>query len=267
MWTRSQIKSVIASKNFAIVVTSLVSSASGAAGAFILLNKRNEAKWQEVFEQEMRAYRYFTDRRNKTGEFADPSDLVKQIDEPELEVEVVVDEDLGEALTEAIDILEKQDYRSYSKEESKTPQSQEEVIEVSHSIKQNIFDNRPQYDTNWVPADEAEKKENGKPYVIPTSEYMENKDRYAQLCLTYYEGDDTVANELDIPLVKYEETLGEDNLHFGRASGDPRVVYIRNDEEQEMYEVNLDTGEFAEEVAGFQHSEDYGPRRFKKDEY
>jgi hypothetical protein len=100
------------------------------------------------------------------------------------------------------------------------------------------------------------------PYVISFDEYMTGKG-YTQTSMTYYEKDDVLADENDIPIEEVEATVGNDNLsRFGHGSNDVNIVYVRNDRVELDIEIARSTGAFSEEVAGFiEHSEIPNRRR------
>lgn len=122
---------------------------------------------------------------------------------------------------------------------------------------------------------EVEKKNRTEtaPYIISHDEYMEAEPGYDQQVLTYYEGDETLADERDEPIMTVDEVVGEDHLQrFGYGSGDPNTVFIRNDRLTLDFEVTRSEGKFSHEVLGLQHSDDLArrdrrvqnqPRRFR----
>lgn len=79
-----------------------------------------------------------------------------------------------------------------------------------------------------------------RPYVITPDEYGEN-DEYNRVTLTYYQGNDVVADDTDEPLEDLEDTIGADSLsHFGEYEDD--TVFVRNDRRRTDYEILLDYG-------------------------
>lgn len=94
------------------------------------------------------------------------------------------------------------------------------------------------------------------PYVIHYDEYFNNETPYEQIQLTYYEGDDVLADSNDTPVDDQDAMVGLGNLSkFGHGSKDPNVVYIRNHELQLEIEVVHNDGMFSEEVHGFPDDE------------
>lgn len=100
-----------------------------------------------------------------------------------------------------------------------------------------------------------------KPYVISKDEFMDDILGYDQDTVTYYMGDDILADEHDIPIWNWPDKLG--SLHFGLGSDDPNVVYVRNDVLHQEWEVLKHTGSFEAEVTGLVIEQEYEERDLK----
>lgn len=126
-----------------------------------------------------------------------------------------------------------------------------EVSEVSHSRRRVFQDqNEPSFD-NWDYEVELRARAlNGNtPYVIHKDEFEDNESGYSQTTLTYYKGDDILTDEHDVPIYNQHTVVGTD-LPFGRGSGDPNVLYVRNERLNAEYEILLDNGRYAVEILG-----------------
>lgn len=86
------------------------------------------------------------------------------------------------------------------------------------------------------------------PYVIHQDEFMADEMDFRQSTITYYQGDDIMADEHDTPIYNYHNVVGD--LKFGHGSKDPHVVYVRNEAMRMEWEILLHTGKFSVEVAG-----------------
>jgi hypothetical protein len=110
---------------------------------------------------------------------------------------------------------------------------------------------------NWDMDKERSRRTSNRPYVVHIDEVRENED-YDSVTYTYYEEDDVLCNEMDEVIGKGLERdtlIGEANLNrFGHGSGDPSIVYIRNDKLEMQIEVIRSPNSYAEEVHGFQPS-------------
>ena len=128
---------------------------------------------------------------------------------------------------------------------------------------------------NWNWDAELNAREGQPIYIVTHSEYHgEEVEGFTQGTLTYYQGDDMLTDELGVPIVPYRKFVGT-CLNFGHGSGDPEIVYIRNETEKMEWEVILDTGRYEEEVLGLTVEDDYARadehlehsvRRFRSDD-
>lgn len=88
-------------------------------------------------------------------------------------------------------------------------------------------------------------------YVISAEEFMNNDNEWEQSTLTYYVGDDVlegqdanVVDEIDVSVTR--ECLSK----FGYDSGDPNVVYVRNEDLELEFEVCRNMGKYSVLVQG-----------------
>lgn len=96
-----------------------------------------------------------------------------------------------------------------------------------------------------------------RPYVITEMEYRIDFPHHEKISITYYKGDETLADERSQYIPAPDETVGLENLqYFGLASGDPRVLHIRNEVVGADFEVSLDDGAYSTVVLGFNIDED-----------
>lgn len=144
----------------------------------------------------------------------------------------------------------------------------------------NIFSDAEVHGDNWDYERELKIREENptKPYILSNEEYLENESGYDQASLTYYEGDNVLSDDQDIPVNDTESLVGDDNLErFGHGSGDPKILYIRNDNTEMEYEIALSTGEYTREVLGLvevdegdkelKHSMTRTPRKFRERDF
>lgn len=90
------------------------------------------------------------------------------------------------------------------------------------------------------------------PYVITDEEYRIDFPQHEKLSITYYKGDQTLADERDQFIPDPDGTVLRSNLrYFGLASGDPRILHIRNERVGADFEVRLEDGSYSREVLGF----------------
>lgn len=111
----------------------------------------------------------------------------------------------------------------------------------------NVFTNKDPY---WDYELELQSRSRHEPYVISQEEFIGEEMEFKQETITYYQGDDVMADSLDTPIYNHNGLMGE--LKFGHGSRDPNVVYIRNEALKLEWEVLLHTGHFAHEVMGLE---------------
>lgn len=128
------------------------------------------------------------------------------------------------------------------------PEPEEEV----DSMRQPMFD--PEDVTTW-------NRDTRFPYVITESEYRIDRPEYEKDSLTYYAGDETLAEEDGSYIPDKNGTAGTENLRdrFGYGSGDERLLYIRNDRVMTDFEVTLNDGKYTKEVLDV--DDDEAPQR------
>lgn len=139
-------------------------------------------------------------------------------------------------------------------------------------VNHNIFDAA---NDGWDYEFERSTRTKEVPYIIHADEFSGDEMGYeSQTTLTWYEGDHILTDSNDVPIYNPHTVVGE--LRFGHGSGDPSVVYIRNERLEAEYEVLLDPGSYEVIVLGgasdieaeyegsdLRHSR--GPRKFRED--
>ena len=122
----------------------------------------------------------------------------------------------------------------------------------------------------WDYETEFAQRSPDRPYVIHQEEYMNEEMGYRQETVTYYAGDDILADAKDTPIYNRGIRLG--TLLFGHGSNDKSVVYIRNEAEQMEWEVLRHDGSFELEVLGLEAEQEIdaelrhaSPLKFKRD--
>jgi len=108
----------------------------------------------------------------------------------------------------------------------------------------------------WNYNKEIQTRDRNHPYIIHQNEFEESFPEYQQLQWTYYAGDDILCDERDEVVVRPELVVGEANLkRFGHGSGDPNMIYIRNDRLEIEWEITRSFKSHAEEVLGLDPDE------------
>lgn len=92
----------------------------------------------------------------------------------------------------------------------------------------------------------------GRPYVISTAEFSEDKPTYQKLSVKYYSGDRVLVDDQDQPVPDIRGTIGPNiKQRFGRKSDSPHTVHIRNDRLEADFEVCHDERSYAEVVLSY----------------
>ena len=89
-------------------------------------------------------------------------------------------------------------------------------------------------------------------YIIHQDEFTTNETEYSQTTLTYYAGDDVLADEDDTVLNNRENLIGDPEYltRFGHGTDDFNVLYIRNVQLELEYEICRSPKSYEEEVLG-----------------
>lgn len=248
----------VAQNNPALLIgVALVSLTSGAVAGYLYAKKSLYKRFENEFEGELEGMRKFYEaraRRNKEGEFATAESAAETL--------------LAEKAAEALDSYQGKapvDYTTPPEPEPEAVVVEEKVVEKKV---RNVFVERPRSNDSFDYDEEIQHRTSDKPYVISFEEFAENKPDYIQNTITWYEGDEVLADEREEPIPDVEGTIGTNNIdRFGHGSKDPKIVYIRNERLDLDFEVVRHEGSYAEVVLGFtperelRHS---GSRRFRR---
>ena len=279
-------------KHMAISIV-LASSAAGAAigvAGYFAMKKRMElklrAEFDESLESEVAELRRYYELRHKDGQYATPAGAVEALipedvqkviktyrgegGEPQNTVitgqpVVVVEGDVN-----SVESLREQGYTQAQIDEvAGVPVDVKELearmnsgtpIEVTETTTNIFVDGNPVEEFDY--AAEVAKRDPDEPYVITHDEFMEGENGFVQTTMTYYNGDDILTDDQDIPVVDIEAVVGSENLSkFGYGSRDRNVVYVRNEKLEQEYEIAFSQGEFSKEVAGFTELRHSAPTR------
>jgi hypothetical protein len=148
-------------------------------------------------------------------------------------------------------------YQKYNTQSTEIPQdvldkireAEEELEEESEPI--DVFAT-PDPAAGWNQDAEEESRRNGVPFVISHDEFYNNEWDFEEGNLVWYEGDGTLTDSRDEPILEEVKYLGDDfEKKFGHGSNDPNIVYICNEQMEMIFEVCRSNRSFAEDVLGF----------------
>lgn len=247
-----------------IVGASISSTLIGAVAGYFYAKKRLTKEFEGHLAEEIDAARsFFTALSDRES----PAEAVARL-HPEVHGE---DEKTSKVMQDAVDALQSYQQppvnvvKADAGQRVEEPQTKEEEVEqalgeehdVDHepadeTTERNIFiDGRPIVDSEWDPEAERDARRNGVPYVISEGEHSENEDNFDQIVLTYFALDDTLVDEDEKPIDDVDGMCGTENLkRFGQGSGDPNVVFVRNEQRAIDMEIIRSMGSYTKEVLG-----------------
>lgn len=256
--------SVVRSHKFRTIGALVVVGAAGVALGYFVAKQRMTAKYDAIVENEIHEAKEYYAALNKVEEYETPEKAVEKLhakEEPK-QKKSKAQKAAEVALTNYQGVE-----RKVSDIELTPTEPGESVEEV---VLSNIFvDGQPLNGDDYDEDTEAVLKSQGKPYVITEEEFGDNEDNYEEHQVTWYAKDEILADDQDEEIKDADDYVGEINMtKFGQGSNDKHIVFIRNDARQVIIEVARSTGSYAEEVAGFRHSDDSRNtiRRFRGDD-
>lgn len=270
-----------------IVLGGVALVSAGVTGFIVykVVNRRLQAKYDIMLEEEMEKARTFLHEQalkvDKAGEYEDPTEMLRRmveggyepnseeaallLDTPE-EVDVIVSVD-DDGLTPTAGVKDYTALYTATNETIEDLKAGERVTEILEEVKvvtKTVFEKTPEATVvdEWDLINE-ELFANGKPHVISDEDYLENEDEWEQTSLVYFAEDDTLVDDTEITVEDPEGVVGEINLkRFGWKSGDPKIVYVKQPEYRNLFEIVYSDGSYAKEVLGLRHSEEvFEPRR------
>lgn len=93
-----------------------------------------------------------------------------------------------------------------------------------------------------------EEDEPTKPYLITEDEFLNDKNEYDKISLTYYIYDDTLADECD-EMIDIEETVSTDIYNMLQDASDD--LYVRNNSLETDFEIMRIEGSFHDRYGGY----------------
>jgi flagellar basal body-associated protein FliL len=210
--------------------TAIVSLAAGSAAGYFIALKILEKKYEGRLQEEVESTKKFYAKLYKKDEFQTPESTMKEI---------------APGAAEAAAALI--NYQGRGSKSFEVVDTKKEFVE---EVLSNIFS-----DTTTEEISEKEKRDRTEeaPYILTKDEFMENDSEYTQSTVTYFGGDKVLIDSREDMIEEVDMTVGEGNLErFGHGSGDPNVLYVRNDRLELEFEILLSRGKYSKEVAGLE---------------
>lgn len=123
--------------------------------------------------------------------------------------------------------------------------AEEELTPFEEELRASFVKDEPEEE-----AEQFERDPDG-PYVISVDTFMDD-DAFEKLTISYYEDDDTLADDQDRIIPDIEQTIGRKNLdRFGDSDpADKYIVYVRNERKRVDYEVAHEESAYSRVVLG-----------------
>lgn len=191
---------------------------------------------------------------------------------------VIVDEDEAEeGLDYNIEAIE-DDEPTITEEEKQGLAQVDENISISiaehveeeeiEPVRRTIF---AQNNEDWDMEKEMASRSPQQPYVLHEDEFHGKETDFHQYSYVYYEGDNILVDEDEVPVFNWHERIGD--LEFGHGTSDPNVFHVRNEHRREEYEITRDDDHYARAVQHLEIDEDVeveirhsAIRRFRPDD-
>lgn len=267
-------REIFKSKRFQIGGVSVLAFALGAGTSYLIFKKEFERVADKEIESVKERYRLI----NKEGVAADPTTLLKSYKDEVTHLKYDANKDDIPKGPQG-ELYEDRPQVQYDKVDTRDDQDDIEDLEAEieqneeednpeKELLQNIFGSQDAEKFVWNYEEEVAERTAEYPYVISFDEFNDGETGYEQSTVTYFEGDDVLADEGDQMIDEIEATVGEGNLYrFGHGSKDNKIVYVRNEKLNLDFEIIHSDNKYAQEVLGFiEHSDKPEIRRFRSDD-
>lgn len=162
-----------------------------------------------------------------------------------VELVVVDDEDLERLLAEdELDEVKGQRERLILEDDNVIIPEPDELINAENDVEvDNVFA-QSSSDDDWDWEEEKAKRHADMPYVIHEDEFQADEKGFNQKTLTFYQEDEVLVDESNVPIYNYSTATGP--LRFGHGTNLSDVVHIRNEKLKSEYQIIRDSGAYAE---------------------
>lgn len=251
--------------------------AAGAAVGYLTTRRQIEAKYTALVEEEIAMVKNQYRILRKEGEYSSPEKLSeKYVGEKvysEEEIEADSQDGVENARIDYSKIISSNNYANSEVESGAVEHTKGEIEtdEVMMPVEKNIFDLEGEDPGEAIdPLDRGSRKAD-KPYVISVEEYMEEAEDFDKVTYTYYDGDDTLADERDSIIRDVDEYVGFSNLSkFGVESDNEAIVYVRNEKLQVDFEILRSEMTYSEQVMGIRPTDPHyikgNPRKMRMED-
>ena len=216
--------------NSKIAIAASASLVVGAAAGYFVANKKAEMKWQAISEEEIQSVK---DAYHKL-ENEETDDGPELTEAPVVANRGYVQRLVGLGYHEPAESGLGESNSSDPRVAPEATSEREPTTDVSNG------DHRSE-----VVLDRT------KPYIISQVEYFTEESDFDKQTVSYYEKDETLADERNEIIEDVLNTVGEKGVtSFGIDPDDPHVVYVRNHRLMVDFEILWHEGSFIEEITG-----------------
>jgi hypothetical protein len=214
---------------------------AGAVGGYLFAERRLEAKYAQIAEDEISEARKYYKTLHKDGELSDPTKLLPK-------------RNSGDTLTEI-------DKSSRPENTIGGDTSSVDLERIVAGLRYAPPGVNPGPAKLEFQNSKSEERFADVPYVVSEAEFIEANEEGVvhQVSYTYYAGDDVMVDGEEEIVDDWDKTVGRENLKFGHLSEDPRIVYIRNEWLEIDFEVTKHDGTYTEIVAGLNPTPEPAP--------
>lgn len=228
-----------------IAGAAIIGLSVGALVGYRLAKKYLEPKYAAIAEEEIHQARVLYAHRTKDG-MDTPTVAVNKLipdDHPEAQAALAKYQGKDVHVTVVPDGVE----ISARVDQPEAPRVQNVFEQPAAAVKHEGWD----YET------ELARRTNDKPFIVTQEEYLENADELECITVTYYEGDDVLADESDGIISDIDGNVGRANLKkFGHGSGEEHIVYVFNKKSGLGYEILRNEGRYSSVVLGMDEVDD-----------
>lgn len=128
------------------------------------------------------------------------------------------------------------------------------------------------FNDGWDYEAERNKRRGNEPYIIHVDEFVTCEMGYEQETVTWYEGDEVMVDQREVPIYNWRDQVGE--FKWGHGSQDDNLCYTRNEKLRMEFEILRDPGSYEGEVLAKSISAHFerddirhmqAPRKFRDD--
>lgn len=227
---------------------SVVSLAVGSVSGYLYARRVLGAQFDARLEEEIKQTKAFYENLQKP----DPDDLAAHLVGKDFDG----DSQINVYDTQTVEMPEE-----IAALANKFAEAEAEIEEEAQPLEYNAFEDAPK--TGWDQQYEDDSRKNGIPYIVSEEEFNENALDHEQGHLTWYGGDNVLADSKDEVISDETKYVGDRALdNFGHGSQDPNIVFVRNEMMEMDFEIAKSNKSYSEDVLGFlQHSD--RPRKFR----